>query len=658
MSGIGTNYITGLCIEDALNYGSEFNITYQTFESDGITSAEKISLEIGENLISVSKIKVSLTKIYSRWNSICYKIYTTRKADFRETEIKLKTSSSKYLGKTKLFFTSEDNSYGVTNNEFLDGKDFSTHLTGRNWKEISLSVEKNIKLKCNDESFFEYVESRLSVSNFENCTQTCVRTSLPNEHYPICPNFKDWYDKVNLTAPEEDCNWGIVRDLIKDIIATDERLKTCTTIDYSGKIMTEKNDLTSNELGIQYRYTFPLRAKIYQEYLITDTINLIGSVGGLLGLFIGFSFSNIITCLMEYIGAYLTSRNKMYEAIWVSIGWMFYVTLFTTSIWFTWGVLDKFFKQDTGIQQNQGKIETHPTIVICMGSSKYEADFHIYLSIGNEGSWVNLKIGENHLETLKVKVYLATVYTKYNGMCYAINTTQKVDETFIAIVIMPSSSTDNFPGTIPVIFTSEMNSYGVTQRNWRDGKEFSFITSVGNSKSIVLTVEKNVNLKCSNESFYEYVASRLSSDNLERCNETCLMTSLPNEPYPVCPNYDEWYGKDTKGKETDCNWHILQDLIQNIISNEEHLKTCVTTQYLGEITSDVEDGRTYAQFEYIFALPLKAKVYKEYPITDSITLFGSLGGTLGLFIGFSISNVVYTIMDFLQSTIETYFSRK
>ena len=117
MSGIGTNYITGLCIEDALNYGSEFNITYQTFESDGITSAEKISLEIGENLISVSKIKVSLTKIYSRWNSICYKIYTTRKADFRETEIKLKTSSSKYLGKTKLFFTSEDNSYGVTNNE-------------------------------------------------------------------------------------------------------------------------------------------------------------------------------------------------------------------------------------------------------------------------------------------------------------------------------------------------------------------------------------------------------------------------------------------------------------------------------------------------------------------------------------------------------------
>ena len=648
-------------IEDSCNYGSVFNITYQTFNINGVISDEKLPLKIGDNYLEVKKEKVSLTKVYTRWNSICYKINTTRNADFKMTEIKLKTANSKILQDAEFFYTSEENSFGVTNIDFRDGKPFSTQLNSGKWKSIELSVEKNINRNCSEKSFFEYVSSRLYDRNFENCNDTCLRTTLPDKFYPICPNYEEWYGNVpkgNLTKPEDDCNWGVVRDLINEILIKDEWLKNCVAIDYYGKIMTEKNDLEINELGIQYKFAFPLRAKVYQEFLITDSIELVGSVGGTLGLFIGFSFSNIISFIIGCITAFLTSRKRSPEAILRSVEWILYLCLMATSIWFAWGVLDKFFKQDTGIQQHEGKIETHPTIVICMGSSKYEADFHIYLSIGNEGSWVNLKIGENHLETLKVKVYLATVYTKYNGMCYAINTTQKVDETFIAIVIMPSSSTDNFPGTIPVIFTSEMNSYGVTQRNWRDGKEFSFITSVGNSKSIVLTVEKNVNLKCSNESFYEYVASRLSSDNLERCNETCLMTSLPNEPYPVCPNYDEWYGKDTKGKETDCNWHILQDLIQNIISNEEHLKTCVTTQYSGEITSDVEDGRTYAQFEYIFALPLKAKVYEEYPITDSITLFGSLGGTLGLFIGFSISNVVYTIMDFLQSTIETYFSRK
>ena len=57
-------------------------------------------------------------------------------------------------------------------------------------------------------------------------------------------------------------------------------------------------------------------------------------------------------------------------------------------------------------------------------------------------------------------------------------------------------------------------------------------------------------------------------------------------------------------------------------------------------------------------LPLKSKVYEEYLITDGITLVGSVGGTLGLFIGFSISNFVYSIMNFFQSPIETQFPKK
>ena len=225
--------VPSLCMEDAQNYGTEFNITYQTYKSDGLTSEEKISLRIGENHLAVSKEKVSLTMIHSRWKGICYKVNTTRKADFRRTEIKLNTSVSKTLDKTEFFFTSEENSFGITNNIFMDGKAFSTQVTGGKWKEIYLSVEKNINLACSKESFFEYVASRLSESNFENCTQTCLRTSLPNEYYPICLNYEDWYGKRgNLTDPEYDCNWGIVKDLIEDIITVDERLKTCTTIEY------------------------------------------------------------------------------------------------------------------------------------------------------------------------------------------------------------------------------------------------------------------------------------------------------------------------------------------------------------------------------------------------------------------------------------------
>ena len=192
----------------------------------------------------------------------------------------------------------------------------------------------------------------------------------------------------------------------------------------------------------------------------------------------------------------MTFRKKMPEAIWASIGWILYLSLMATSIWFAWGVLDKFFKQDTGIQQHEGNIEAHPTIVICMGSLKYQTDFEIVYGITKEDgfSWdmiVDLVIGENYLETLKETVNLSIVYTRSNGQCYAISTSRKIDERKTLIIMVGSSSSGyNLPGSFPVIFTSEMNSYGVTLGDWRDGEVFSFSTSGGNSKQIDLTVEK------------------------------------------------------------------------------------------------------------------------------------------------------------------------
>ena len=117
-----------MCLNDSVNYGFNVNITYQIYKSNGLGLEEKIPLKIGLNHLSVSKEKVYLTKIYTRWNSLCYKINTTRKNDFRKSEIKLKTSGSKTLEKTEFFFTTEENAYGVTNKKFMDGKVFSTQV--------------------------------------------------------------------------------------------------------------------------------------------------------------------------------------------------------------------------------------------------------------------------------------------------------------------------------------------------------------------------------------------------------------------------------------------------------------------------------------------------------------------------------------------------
>lgn len=44
---------------------------------------------------------------------------------------------------------------------------------------------------------------------------------------------------------------------------------------------------------------------MHQDYLIYDTGGLIGSIGGTLGLFIGFSFHDLLILLLKSIKNYL-----------------------------------------------------------------------------------------------------------------------------------------------------------------------------------------------------------------------------------------------------------------------------------------------------------------------------------------------------------------
>ena len=41
--------------------------------------------------------------------------------------------------------------------------------------------------------------------------------------------------------------------------------------------------------------------KLYDEYLIYDEINTIASVGGTLGMCIGFSFTGLISCMITFL---------------------------------------------------------------------------------------------------------------------------------------------------------------------------------------------------------------------------------------------------------------------------------------------------------------------------------------------------------------------
>ena len=55
-----------------------------------------------------------------------------------------------------------------------------------------------------------------------------------------------------------------------------------------------------------YNFAQPAIITTHGEYLIYDAIGVIGSVGGTLGMFIGFSFSNAVS--------YITNKISMCKA--------------------------------------------------------------------------------------------------------------------------------------------------------------------------------------------------------------------------------------------------------------------------------------------------------------------------------------------------------
>ena len=105
------------------------------------------------------------------------------------------------------------------------------------------------------------------------------------------------------TKEENNCAWKKQRDL-GAILQTNGTCKPCKKYDYSG-MQTFQNenveDKYMHQKQLTYQFAYPQVLTIYQEYLIYDGIGMIGSVGGTLGMFIGFSFSNAISSILKFL---------------------------------------------------------------------------------------------------------------------------------------------------------------------------------------------------------------------------------------------------------------------------------------------------------------------------------------------------------------------
>ena len=261
--------------------------------------------------------------------------------------------------------------------------------------------------------------------------------------------------------------------------------------------------------------------------------------------------------------------------------------------------------------------------------------------------------GRENIKVGKYKFHLALSF----------NTTYNISKIFTH-----SRNTQDLPS---VYITSEPNSYGVAWGRWFDGRNGK-ITLEDGIEYRILRVTENRNLdspdSCSTDSYYKCLAKRLvhfdlAADlkflNRSRCStsltrdDTCSTIPLPKigtNEIPICKN-------DSK---MECFEGILEKL--RISQKRACIRSCRTIEYgkgkfKSSIYQDVGQSSNGFRFGLKFdvnlysqdrGVTLEKTVYREYLVNTFMSLIGNVGGTLGMFVGFSILGATDWVLEWFQ----------
>ena len=349
--------------------------------------------------------------------------------------------------------------------------------------------------------------------------------------------------------------------------------------------------------------------------------------------------------------------------------WILIFGLTLVAIELTWEVFLKFKSADSSFKRSEIPIKVIPTLTVCFLPIN---DSHIYgthFNISKYLTWTDfqdkvensvLNVGEN----AQLYTTLTKVMTVYSGTCLKITSSpdnfRKEAREVLLLTYSEDVPLENIP-TIQIYFTSERNAFGVTRTAWYDGDVLPFdILSTHSFTEYGLKEEKYIylskKLKCRSEPFYNCYGRALANADFSNCPKKCLPHSVPlefmrNSSVGLCnPQFD-----DIKCPKR-VSFNVKNDLVASDRCSE---RACINEQYTGRVTwlESSEENLRKRIISYYYLPPSSVTVFEEYLIYDFIGMLGSVGGTLGMCIGFSLAGVVTFILTHLQSVLN-YFNVK
>ena len=353
---------------------------------------------------------------------------------------------------------------------------------------------------------------------------------------------------------------------------------------------------------------------------------------------------------------FLHCRGKM--NVFKMIEWTMFICLFIVSIYFMWDVMNKYNSKDTSFKQYKKNLTQYPTIVFSFHPWRYEygVDFDIIIDQHHKLSLGNTSIDDNILALKPVE----TIYGNYFKL-KKIPQFQGIKPTKFNIMFKFNQSIpkEQLPLT-KLYITSEENSYGIAVFNWLDGEALVYDAKPETMTEIILKGEQMLLLpekgECQENSAYYCVASFIQTFDCQKCSKRCISQPLYDNLRPFYSNSHTEICQ--KASDVDCflEYCAKNGIITKLVETGLCQQSCSTIEFSGKLVYEGQvpglDMNHTTYFSYSIKAPATMRVNEEYLIYDFVGLVGSVGGTLGMFIGFSFMNVISDVLIYIKSLLE------
>ena len=348
--------------------------------------------------------------------------------------------------------------------------------------------------------------------------------------------------------------------------------------------------------------------------------------------------------------------NIKQDSYFKLLDWILYLCFFGLSAFFMWEVLEKFISGKSSFAKYEEPMNELPTITLCFPDPdsvkteyEYGLDFKIEYTLKTKDIVTStILIEGTNMTVLGEIVSFNKFLSKSMGYCYKFSHIffdamayqfSNFWLYFNESVILPDTT------KLHLFFTSEINVFGLAVNSWRIGRVAKIEINKGFHGQIDVRPQKLIYLSgksnCGHESFYECF-SRIYATN--ESSIKCFPGTLPSN-LPLCKNINRKY----MGKF----WSVWN----KVSKNGQCPKLCKTIQYFAETVASTKLSKLFnPNATFAFGLMFDSSnymtsVYEEYLIYDTISMIGSIGGTLGMCIGFSFTGVTSILTKFLHNGI-------